>query len=169
MAYYLGKTTLLYKYYLLIQHVICVIKWIEVNVRCVDIIGFYFTITAPPLSAIFQLYLAVSYIGGGNRSTRRKSLTFPKSLIYFISLCCIEYTSSWTGFELATLVVIGTDCTGSCKSNHHTITTTTAPPSSLLYEQTYQHHWLYKLAFRLEKMYYLALMIGVFAVNLQCI
>ena len=26
------------------------------------------------------------------------------------------------GFELTTLVVIGTDCTGSCKSNYHTIT-----------------------------------------------
>jgi len=25
------------------------------------------------------------------------------------------------GFELTTLVVIGTDCTGSCKSNYHTI------------------------------------------------
>jgi hypothetical protein len=32
-----------------------------------------------------------------------------------------------TGFKLTTLVVIGTDCTGSCKSNYHTITTTTAP------------------------------------------
>ena len=29
-------------------------------------------------------------------------------------------------FEHTTLVVIGTDCTGSCKSNYHTITTTTA-------------------------------------------
>ena len=27
------------------------------------------------------------------------------------------------GFELTTLVVIGTICTGSCKSNYHTITT----------------------------------------------
>ena len=36
-----------------------------------------------------------------------------------------KYTSPWTGFELTTLVVIGTDCTGSCKSNYHTITTTT--------------------------------------------
>ena len=33
----------------------------------------------------------------------------------------------WVGFELTTLVVIGTDCIGSCKSNYHTITTTTAP------------------------------------------
>jgi hypothetical protein len=43
------------------------------------------------------------------------------------TLCCIEYTSPWTGFELTTLLAIaytiGTDCTGSCKSNYHTITT----------------------------------------------
>jgi hypothetical protein len=32
-----------------------------------------------------------------------------------------------TRVELITLVVIGTDCTGSCKSNYYTITTTTAP------------------------------------------
>ena len=31
------------------------------------------------------------------------------------------------GFELTTLVVIGNDCTGSCKSNNNTITATTAP------------------------------------------
>jgi hypothetical protein len=31
------------------------------------------------------------------------------------------------GFELTTLVVIGTDCIGSCKSNYHTIITTMAP------------------------------------------
>ena len=31
------------------------------------------------------------------------------------------------GLELTTLVVIDTDCTGSCKSNYHTLTTMTAP------------------------------------------
>ena len=36
----------------------------------------------------------------------------------------IKYTSTRAGFELATLVVIGTDCIGSCKSNNHTMTTT---------------------------------------------
>ena len=30
------------------------------------------------------------------------------------------------GFKLTTLVVIGTDCLGSCKSNYHTIMTTTS-------------------------------------------
>ena len=30
-----------------------------------------------------------------------------------------------TGFEFTTIVVISTDCTGSCKSNYYTISTTT--------------------------------------------
>jgi hypothetical protein len=30
----------------------------------------------------------------------------------------------WSGFELTKLVVIDTGCTGSCKSNYHTITNT---------------------------------------------
>ena len=45
-------------------------------------------------------------------------------LTNFVTLCCIKYTLPWMGFELTTLVVIGTDCIGSCKSNYHTITTT---------------------------------------------
>jgi hypothetical protein len=39
----------------------------------------------------------------------------------------IEYTPPWAGFKLITLVVIGTDYIGGCKSNFHTITTTTTP------------------------------------------
>jgi hypothetical protein len=39
--------------------------------------------------------------------------------------------SPWAGFELTTLVVIGTDSIGSGKSNYHTITTTTAFLSTL--------------------------------------
>ena len=34
---------------------------------------------------------------------------------------------AWAEFALTTLIVIGTDCIGSCKSNYHTITTTMAP------------------------------------------
>ena len=68
--------------------------------------------------------MAVSFIDGWNLSTWRKPPTCRKSLINFITYCWIEYTSSWAGFKLTTLVVIGTDCTYSCKSNYHTITTT---------------------------------------------
>jgi hypothetical protein len=37
----------------------------------------------------------------------------------------------WAGFELTTLVVIGTNCTGICEFNYHTITTTIAPINNL--------------------------------------
>ena len=42
--------------------------------------------------------------------------------------CCIGYIAPLAGFELTTLLVICTDCTGSCKSNYHTIMATTPPP-----------------------------------------
>jgi hypothetical protein len=37
------------------------------------------------------------------------------------------YTSQWAEFELATLMVIGTDCIVCCKFIYHPITTTTVP------------------------------------------
>jgi hypothetical protein len=40
---------------------------------------------------------------------------------------------TWTGFELTTSVVIGTDCIGSYKFNYHTITTTTAQSISIVH------------------------------------
>ena len=43
--------------------------------------------------------------------------------LYHIMFC----TSPWLRFKLTTLLVIGTDCIGSCKSNYHTITVMTAP------------------------------------------
>jgi hypothetical protein len=36
---------------------------------------------------------------------------------------------AWTRFELTTLLVIDTDCIGSCNSNYHTITATMTPYS----------------------------------------
>ena len=45
--------------------------------------------------------------------------------LYHIMLYQVHFISA--GFELTTLVLIGTGCTGSCKSNYHTITTMTAP------------------------------------------
>ena len=57
----------------------------------------------------------------------RNPPTCRKSLTNYITKCCIKYTSPCSGFELTTpAVVIGTDCTCSCKSNYNMITTTTA-------------------------------------------
>ena len=46
-----------------------------------------------PLSTLFQLYRGGQvFVGGRNRSTRRKPPTCRKSLTHFIT-CFIEYTS----------------------------------------------------------------------------
>ena len=51
------------------------------------------------------------------------------------------YTSPWLRFERTTLVVIGTDCLGSCKSNYHTITATASPPNNYVGKhQIMEHH-----------------------------
>ena len=78
-------------------------------------------------NAIFNNISAISVLlVNETRSTRWKTPTCRKLLTIFITYCCIEYTSPWTGFELTTLVVIAINCTSSCKSNYRMITTTTA-------------------------------------------
>jgi hypothetical protein len=81
----------------------------------------------PKIIILTEVYRFGLTYGGGNRSTWEKPPACRKSLTNLITYCCIEYTPPWTGFELTTLVVIGTDYTGSCNTNYNTITTTTAP------------------------------------------
>ena len=69
----------------------------------------------------FSYIVPVSFIGGGNRCTRRKSPTRGvTNKLYHIMLYL-----AWTKLELSTFVVIGTDCIGSYKTNYHILTTTT--------------------------------------------
>jgi hypothetical protein len=78
------------------------------------------------MKPMLYIYKCISWRSGGNNlNTRRKPPTCCQSLTNFITKC-IEHISPWAGFELTTLVVIGTDFTGSCKSYLPYITTTTA-------------------------------------------
>jgi hypothetical protein len=64
-------------------------------------------------------------ISGGHfywRMNPQKPSTYHKWLTN--TYCCIEWTSTRVGFELTTLVVMGADFIGSCKSNYQTITAT---------------------------------------------
>jgi hypothetical protein len=66
------------------------------------------------------------------------SFKFNRKNIYL--LC--QYTSPWSGFEITTLLVIGTDCIGSCKSNCHTITATMTPPQ--ISDYIWKHQIIYE-------------------------
>ena len=75
--------------------------------------------------------MAVSFIGGENHWPVASHWPIYDIMLYRIHL-------AWVRFELTTLVVIGTDCTGSWKANYHTITT--APRLKGLFTNVYTYN-----------------------------
>jgi hypothetical protein len=83
----------------------------------------------PPLSTIVQLCCGGKFywlrkLEYTEKTTEQSQVT---DKLYRIMLYRVDLVMSGIRTRnFATLVVIGIDCTGSCKFNYHTITTTTA-------------------------------------------
>jgi hypothetical protein len=89
--------------------------FITINTTEKRLVGWFCLWCLTQLSTMVQLNRGGQIYWWKKPEYPEKPTTCAKSLTKFLRQCSTEYTSPWTGFELTTLVVIGTDCIGSCK------------------------------------------------------
>ena len=80
-----------------------------------------------PLSTIFQLYRGTQFYWQRKPEQLVKTTNMSQVTGKIYRIIQYRVHPAWLGFELTSLVAIGTYCIGSNKSSYHAITTTKAP------------------------------------------
>ena len=98
--------------HILTRSMLLIFRFLELGLWCLT-----------PISTIFQLYRGSQLYWWRKPDSPGKNINLPQVTDKLYHIMLYQANLAWAGFKLTTLVVIGTDCIGSCKSNYHMMTT----------------------------------------------